>query len=284
MLPSKKIFVLLILLIIGIGALAWYKFGRESVISYTSTSDQGLLSVISQSGTSNAASQINGEGTYLDKNAPTKEQNDSSITTGGSTTTSPSDQKLTLTDTFARDFFTNYMNLQQSGVKVTSDNANQIASDYLKTAVLPSITVKQYTEADLSLTDSDQTHIKNYQNALATILAKDWPAGKTNEFTIMQQAFTNNNTEVLSNLTPIIAAYQKTFDETLSLSVPKLAASLHLNLINSLATYIQTLKMIQMAGTDPLSSLVGLNAYQNNYSNVWTSISNLHLYFINSLK
>jgi hypothetical protein len=176
------------------------------------------------------------------------------------------------------------MNLQQSNVKVTPDNADQIAGDYLKSATLPNITAKQYEQKDLILTDSDKTHTANYQTAMAAIFAKYWPSGKTNELTVMQQAFTNDDIKAIDGLAPIISAYQNTLNNLLTLPVPKLIASLHLNVINSLSTYIQTLKMIQMTSTDPLSGLVGLNAYQNNFANISVSLATLRVYFINSSK
>jgi hypothetical protein len=313
MLPSKKILIALALLIVGIGALVWYGYNRESS-TYTNTPDQNLLAVASSSSIGAAASQIDsdndglpdweealygtdpknpdtdGDGTSdgkevaLGRNPLIKGPNDFLTSKDNPVATSTEKENLTLTDTFARNFFAQYMSLQQTGVKVTADNADQIAGDYLKNATLPSISAKQYVAADLSLTDSDKTHLLNYQTAMSAVFAKYWPSSeKTNELTIMQQAFTNNNTNALGGLTPIISAYQNILSSILAIPVPKLAESLHLNILNSLSTYIQTLKMVQLSYTDPLSGLVGLNAYQNNYSNVWVSITNLHMYFINSL-
>jgi Bacterial TSP3 repeat len=313
MLPSKKILVMLALLIVGIGALVIYAYERGSNTDYINTSNQNAL-VVASSSVSAATSQIDsdhdglpdweetlygtdphnpdtdGDGTpdgqevALGRNPLVKGPNDFLASKNNPNATSTEKENLTLTDTFARNFFTEYMNMQQSGVQITSTNADQIASDYLKKTPLPSITAKQYTQADLSLTDSDQAHLSSYQNAITAIFAKYWPTGKTNELSIMQQAFVNNDTKALDNMTVIISAYQNTLSNSLTLSVPKLAVSLHLNMINSLSVYIQTLKMIQLAYTDPLSGLVGLNAYQTNQANVLVSMANLRMYFINNLK
>lgn len=316
MLPSKKILILLALLIVGIGALAWYGYSRGSDTNYTDTPNQNPLTVESSSGVDTAASQIDsdndglpdweealygtdpknpdtdGDGTpdgkeiELGRNPLIKGPNDSMTSKAGSATTATSTEKenLTLTDTFARNFFTQYMNAQESGTKITPDNADQFASDYLGTTPLPDITVKQYAQTDLSLTESNQANLKSYRDAIVAIFAKYWPSGKTNELSIMQQAFVNNDTKALVGLTPIISAYQNTLNNVLALSVPRLAVSLHLSVVNSLAIYIQTLKMVQLSFTDPLSGLVGLNAYQDNNANVQVSLANLQMYFINNLK
>lgn len=314
MLPSKKILIAIALLIVFIGALAWYGY-KGSNTDYTDTSNQNLLAIASSS-PDNSASQIDsdhdglpdweealygtdphnpdtdGDGTSdgaevaLGRNPLVKGPNDFLASKNNPVATSSATVKenLTLTDTFARDFFTQYMNTQQSGTQITPANADQFASDYLKTSTLPDISAKQYTLADLSLTDSGRANISNYKDSIAAIFAKYWPSGKTNEIAIMQQAFTNNDTGALAGLTPIISGYQSALKNMVTLPVPKLATSLHLNVLNTLSTYIQTLKMVQSSYTDPLSGLVALNSYQNNYANISVSLANLQMYFINSLK
>lgn len=316
MLPSKKILIALALLIVGIGALAWYGYNRGSD-TYTSTSDQNLLSIdasniattASQTDTDNDGlpdweellyntdpknPDTDGDGTSdgeeikLGRNPLLKGPKDSLTSKDSSVATSTPEEKenLTLTDTFARNFFTKYMNTQQSGVKITPDNVDQFASDYLRTATLPTISTKQYAGSDLSLVDSDKAHISSYKDATTAVFGKYWPSSseKTNELSIMQQAFSKSDTKALDQLTTVISAYQNTLNNLLKIPVPKLAMSIHLNVVNSLATYIQTLKMIQVAYTDPMSGLVGLNEYSTSQSNISVSIVSMQMYFINSLK
>jgi hypothetical protein len=177
------------------------------------------------------------------------------------------------------------MYTQKSGTEITADNADQFANDYLQNATLPTVQAKRYTQADLSLTESDQAHLVAYKNAITAVFTKYWPKDTANELTIMQKALVEEGNEAaLSGLTPIINSYQAVLSNSLALSVPKLAVSLHLNVINSLATYIQTLKMVQQTYTDPLSGLVGLNTYETSKSNFYVSTISLQMYFINNLK
>ena len=306
---------MLAVLVVSIGVLILYEYNGKHTGNQPNASDQNLLAVASSSpsidtsvsqidsdkddlpdweealyGTNPNKADTDGDDTSdgkevsLGRNPIVKGPNDFLASEENPVAASAAEENLTLTDTFARDFFTQYMNTQQSGTQITSANADQLASDYLKKTPLPSISAKQYTQADLLLVDSDKTHLSNYQNAIGAVFAKYWPSGKTNELTIMQQAFTNEDATALSNLTAIISAYQNSLNNILTIPVPKLAASLHLNVINSLSTYIQTLKMIRMAYTDPISGLVGLNAYQKNYANISVSLVNMQMYFINNLK
>jgi len=288
-------------------------YGRGSTTVYENT-NQDFLSIASSSSELNKLSQkdsdndgladweealygtnpnnpdTDGDGTSdgkeveLERNPLIKGPKDSLVQKTDATATSTEPENLSLTDTFARNFFTQYVNMQQSGTKVTVDNAESVAKSYLKTATLPTVTAKQYSANELTLIDSNQTSLKNYQQTLAGIFNKYWPAGSTNELAIMQKAFVNNNPNALADMNKVIAKYQEVSKGLLSTPVPKLAVSLHLNMINTLSTYIQTLKMIQLAYTDPLSGLVGLNEYQTNQANVLVSIANLRVYFINNLQ
>ena len=311
MLPSKKILIALALLIVGIIALAVYGYIRGSDTNYSA--GQNLLSVVTSPET-DTNSQIDsdhdnlpdwqealygtdphnpdtdGDGTpdgqeiTLGRNPLIKGPKDFLTQKDDATTTSKDEENLTPTDAFARDFFTKYMSLQKSGVQVTSDNADQIASDYLKSSTLPGISAKQYSQKDLLVTNSEKTDISIYQQTMSSIFTKYWPSGKNNELTIMQQSFSKGDTGALVQLAPTISSYQTILDKSIVTPVPKPALALHLNLINSLSTYIQTLKMVEGTYTDSLSGLVGLNAYEKNNANLFVATTNLRLYFINSLK
>ena len=281
MLPSKKVLIALALLVVLIFGLGWYALNKSSNTEYVNSETSSAALTVASS-----TQQISDAEQAYENLPGWKEslENVNPTTKKSSTDATNTPENLTLTDTFARNFFTQYANLQQSGVKITSDNADQVASDYLKSATLPGINAKQYTSNNLTLTDSDQTHLVSYQQAITAVFQKYWPDGNPNELNILQQAFTNNNTQALAQLSVVIKSYQNVLNYSLILPVPKLAVSLHLNILNSLSNYIGTLKMIEVAYSDPLSGLVGLNAYQTNQNNLLASVGNLRTYFINSIK
>ena len=313
MLPSKKILVALAILIVGIGALILYSYTKKSnnyIASNTNTLavatssliniDSSVAQVDSDKdelpdweealyGTNPNKADTDGDGTpdgkevALGRNPLVKGPNDL-IVVKKVAVASTTPEKLTATDVFARDFFTQYAKLNKSGVAVTTDNAGQIATDYLKNAPLPTINAKQYETTDLTLTDSNTATLRSYNDAITAVFAKYWPSDKTSEMTILQEAFSNNNPKALSGLTSIIAAYQNTLNNSLTLAIPKLAAGGHLNVLNALSNYIQTLKMIQNAFIDPVSGLVGLNSFQDNQSNLIVSTADLKIYLINNVK
>jgi hypothetical protein len=268
MLPSKRIIIALALLIVFIVALAFYKYDRGSITNDTNAPSQNALTAEFASSTKSSAPQTNNNNYTASKNnvTPTAAEN------------------LTSTDTFARNLFAEVVKLNKSGVTVTPNNASQIASNYLKTAPLPKIVAKQYTASDLKIIDSSAANLKSYQSAITAVFTKYWPTGKDNEMLILQQTFSVDNPQALDNLSNTVAIYQKALDGCLALNVPQLATVDHLNVLNALSTYIQTLKMIQMAYTDPISGTVGLNAFTTNRAKLNVSMANLRINLINTLE
>lgn len=271
MLPSKKIFALLGILIIGIVALVVYSYNKNSNITYVSSTNNNISALNSTSnGTSNSSLINNGNNT---------------VSNNGSATPTTDTETLTSTDIFARDFFTQIVNADASGDKITADNADQFVSDYLKTALLPTINPKQYTEKDLKIIESNNANLRNYQTAITDVFTKNWPSGdKQNELLIIRETFSNDDPTALNSLSGVISIYNNALNGSLAVAVPQQAVSEHLDVVNALSAYIQTLKMIQLAYTDSISGMVGLKNFLINQQNLTYSMASLRLYLINSIK
>ena len=275
MLPSKKILLVIVLFILGIMALAWYAYEKGSRIEFINAPASVGLTVASSSNpdtTVNSYQKLPGWQDSIKNSDNTK--NTSNISTATET--------LTPTDVFARDFFNQYLKINQSGANITADNADQVASDYLKSAPLPTINAKKYTVNDLVTTDSNSATMRNYQSKITAVFTKYWPTGSSNEMLILKQTFSDNNPTALDRLAGTISIYENALKGSLTVSVPKTAVTQHLAVINTLNIYIQTLKMIQLAYTDPISGLVGLNAFLTNQANLTNSMANLRIFLINS--
>ncbi len=314
--PSKKTLIFFAVIILLVSSFIFYTYKRGSTENYINTDSLTALknNTVSQEqeakdtdgdglkdweevlyGTNPNNPDTDGDGTpdgleiQHNRNPLIKGPKDSltpTATKNGSTPTNS--DNLTLTDKFAEDFFIKFMNLKQSGVKVTSDNADQIASDYLKSSSLPDIQGKTYKEKDLQLIKTDKNILKTYSDSVTLVMARYWPNNKNNESLILQSAFDTTqdnpiNEKTLNGLTGITDNYKKILTQLVSTPVPELAVSFHINILNSLSLYIKTLEMITGAYSDPLSGLAGLNALQTNQTNLIVNIANLRTYLIHSL-
>ncbi len=232
-----------------------------------------------------------GEEVKLGRNPLVKGPNDKiagdDVEKSSTITATDGSDKLTATDAFAQGFFVKYSQLQQQGTTVTSDNAGQIASDYLQSTQLPAVKTTLYTKNNLSLVSTDQASLKAYKQNLVVLMNKYWPNAQNNEVNILQQAFSSESQTVdgptLAKLQPVIDAYIKVRDGMLAMSVPTLAESLHLGVVNSLSTYITTLQMILPAVDDPVTALSGLNVYQSNQANVSVNLANLQVFLTKNI-
>ena len=269
MLPSKKIWIALVILIIGLIAIGWYRFGRNFHVVYSNTNKGSLFAVTSPLSTSSPdyATSQNTDDTFIVNNTDTTNS-----------------EKPTATDIFSRDLLAKILKLKQAGITVDSSNSNQIVGDYLKTAPLPTINQNTYSLKDIISTDSSRISLQKYQTDITSVFAKYWPTSNENETLIIQNALTNDSPTALNGLTEVITAYQNTLNYSLKLSVPQSAIQKHLSVINALSAYIQTLKMIQLEDTDPVSGMTGLKWFLTNRTNLFTSTANLRIFLINSLK
>lgn len=267
MLPSKKIQVALVVLIIGAGVLIAYKYRKNPETTYTKND---LAVATTSSAMVNNLTQM---------------ENGNSIIPGNSSSSSTTPETLTPADVLARDFFIQIVKTNQSGNKITADNADQFVSDYLKTAPLPIINKNSYTANDILITDSNEINIQNYQTAIMAVFTKYWPSGNAqNEMLILNETFSNNNPKALDGLSNIISIYENALKGSLSVAVPQKLATEHLAVINALSAYIQTLKMTQLAYTDSIDGMVGLGALLENRQNLIVSMANLRLSLINTVK
>ncbi len=315
MLPSKRTAIILAILIVIFGGFFVYSYTRNSTTNYTNTNSNALVVATSTFSVDSSAAKIDsdndglpdweealygtdahnpdtdGDGTpdgkevTLGRNPLVKGPKDLVNPDNSADNSTSTKENLTPTDVFARDFFAQYVNLKESGVTVTADNASQIASNYLKNAPLPTIQAKQYTTNDIKIVENTPAGLSGYQEAFIADFTKNWPNDpNNNEMLVLKKTFGDNNPSAIDGLSGIITIYERALNTFLLIQVPRSAVTQHLSVLNSLSTYIQTLKMIQSAFTDPMSGYVALNSFMTNQSNLIISMANLRIFLINSLK
>lgn len=194
--------------------------------------------------------------------------------------------KLTPTDILAQDFFENVIQNNQFDTAPTPDETEKYVGEYLKTVPLPPINTQQYSIRDLNTTNSTDTEMRTYQKEITDVFKKNWPAGeKQNELVIISKAFSNDDPTVLEDLTEVISIYNNAQKGSLVVKVPEKFAKEHLNVVNSLGTYIQTLQMIQGTYTqDQVDGLAGLKSLLTNRNNLTDSMADLRILLINTIR
>jgi hypothetical protein len=193
MLPSKRIQVALLLLVVGIAGLIYYNYNKDSVVVYESPKKDLVVSTSS----------------FRLINNLTETGNDNAITNTQQPNDTVDSSILTATDVFARDFFTEFLKKNEEGVEITADNAEEFITDYVKTAPLPTINKQTYSLKDLDIISPTVANLRNYQSNITSVFTRNWPSGDAqNEMLIMSESLSNDNPTALDSLTKVISIYK----------------------------------------------------------------------------
>lgn len=264
--PSKKIQIVLAVLIITTVVIFFFNYSKKTNFTYSSVKSN-LAIVESSSKPTNSAQKTN-----IDQYGP---KASSAIT---------DTEKVTYTDILVQDFYSQLQRANQSNLIITTNNADQFVNNYLKSAPLPTINHNTYSTSSLIIVSPTNSNLRDYQTAVASIFSKNWPIGEDqNELIIIADAFSNGDPKTLNRLSKVITVYNNALVGSLNTPVPQQIIHLHLSVINSLSTYIQTLKMIQVSYIDPIIGIVGVNLLTDNRSKLTDSMAVLRLQLINTV-
>lgn len=172
----------------------------------------------------------------------------------------PSDNEATLS------FDLNDPQTQALFIQTASDQAKQFLAKQ-----------NPYSEKDIRVDTS--ISLKDYFNEVAAILQKNFPEKKgdpntKNEITVIYSLTENLSktnghidenefTKKLAEIAPYKQRYATALGELKNMSVPKEAASLHLNFINSFSNIALALDGVGMLDKDPILGALGLKLYAN---------------------
>ncbi len=167
-----------------------------------------------------------------------------------------------LTDSAARDLFTKYMTVKQSGAPLSADLKNAMVEGVMKTATSKNLTMKIYSATDIHVIgDSSESALRNYANTAGESMKKSYVSGDS-ELTILSNTVSNNDNSQLEKLTPIIKGYKQSLKDLLAIPVPARLLSIHLQMINSISEVETKIEAFQYFTTDPIRAGMGISTYE----------------------
>ncbi len=208
-----------------------------------------------------------GEEVQLGRNPLVAGPNDDLNTSEGEpfSTTTTQTKNLSATDLFARDFFTKYLQLKKTGATLDDESAEQLVASIIgDSSFISSIktAVTLYTTTDLEImADSSAGSLRKYGNSAGKAILAYPPEGE-NELVIMRRALETQNAKELEKLTLIADSYAVLTETLVQMPVPKIAASMHLKLINGYNQLSKSLKGVQKIYIDPVGALASVGEYQ----------------------
>jgi len=201
-----------------------------------------------------------------------------SFKTQTSTTTN---EKLTLTDQFSRNFFTNYIELRQSNL--TSDQASiqntmgQLIDSTLNSAPQP----KEYNLSNVSINNNASSDdLRKYGNDISSIFLEYGP--RANPASIAGDALDQSDPNMLKKIDPIITSYDKMVKAAIATTVPRALAQDHLQLINALSAMLFVSQEFKQVFDDPMQGMVSLKLYTPAQDSIRASLLGMSDYFNNN--
>ena len=187
-----------------------------------------------------------------------------------------SDESLSETEQFAREFFTTILALQQSG-NLTSSNLAGITNSFFSHIKNYPRDPEYYSENNLKIITNPSTQDTfRYLDSMAAILKK--PVRNDDSIVVVALAARENSTVRLKELTPIAAAYTAIETAIAKLSVPASATTVHLNLLNSYHDIARDIHAMEKVTTDPLPSIIAVLSYERHIDDLLGNLSAVSSY------
>jgi hypothetical protein len=178
-------------------------------------------------------------------------------------TSQASDQNLTETDKFAREFFASYTAMKASG-QVNKDDIDSFSNSLGQNIVDPNL-IDRYKDTDLKINDNDNSDTQQqYYSDIKNLFKSYQVEGLGNELNIINKGLTSNSTDSTdyAQLSKIATAYQDFAQKAMQLSVPDSLSQYNLDIANSANnTGVSVLNMEKIVD-DPIIGLSGLSQYQ----------------------
>jgi hypothetical protein len=170
----------------------------------------------------------------------------------------------TLTDTFAKTFFSLYMNAKaaNNGVELSETQVNDLAAQALATLSSTITSTPNYKSArDLAISGSGADVLRAFAASAEAVILKNKSDTNKNEILYLQDIVEKNDTTASSHLVSIAKAYRDSAVGLAALPVPSELAANDLVLINTMIRLSEITSDFARVNTDPLPAMIALQQY-----------------------
>ncbi len=194
------------------------------------------------------------------------------------TAVKPGNQNVT--QEFAQQIFSKYMELKKGGTKLDERSMDALAENFIKNNDLLDPTINPYTASNFSILKNTSTEdIRAYGNNLGKIvLAHSSKSGK-NEMEVFLSSLQKNDEEMIKELDPIIATYKGMVKDMVLMKVPEAALTDHVALVNSIDQVGRTIEGLRKIYSDPLVGVPAMYAYKDSVDSLTKNFRGMENYF-----
>lgn len=190
----------------------------------------------------------------------------------------PSDENLTETDKFSREFFTAFMSMKEAG-QVDTATINNF-STALGQKIIDSTLINSFTEKDVKVSqDNSSANQKRYFAAMKKLFDNYKTAGLGDELDIVSNDLSIYSTlgkgVQSAQLQTIADAYQEFAIKSMTLTVPANLAQYHLRIANNANNTGISVRNMAKTIADPVVGLSGLSQYQKYSGDLVSAVADL---------
>lgn len=179
----------------------------------------------------------------------------------------------TLTDAFAKNFFTIYLSTKQAkgGESLSEDDMANIVSealDSLSSAIAAAPDFKSVK--DLTISGSGPDALRDFAARAEAVLLTNTSTATTSELDYLKRVVEDNDTGALAHIASIAKAYRDSAVGLAVLIVPQELADDHLVLINAMMRVSEIASDFARVNADPLATVLALQQYPEAVLNLGT--------------
>lgn len=188
----------------------------------------------------------------------------------------------TETEKLAKDFLVTYLLAKQNGQELTASQKNEIVTAMAQ-SYSNKIVSKQYILSDITISSiNNEKTYRAYGNEIGAYIILNSDIVIENELETFKQYLENEDGSVLSKMDPLISSYDKVLTSSLKMSVPSDLAYIHLAFLNSLSTYVSSLKALRNGDKDPLEAAWAISDHTTYAQNLQTALFDMANFFSNN--
>jgi hypothetical protein len=181
------------------------------------------------------------------------------------------------TDKIAKELFLKYMEVKQQEGTLDEATQQQLIQSLLENNLTGNFS-PDYASFTLKLVPDSTTAATNYGNAVGAILKKYSLANVDNELIILEKSVQTADEKELQKLDIIISTYKKIIPALAQIEVPKGAADVHTDFINSFSKAVKSDEALRNTFNDPASTLTAIGYYQKTVTEMTTAFRALSTY------
>jgi len=182
---------------------------------------------------------------------------------------------LTLTDSFAQNFFEDYIKYNASGS--LSEEAQSAFLNNSLSSIAGEVTDELYTISNISIGPNTNEYLRTYGNSVAGII-QTHSTQKESETKILERALASENPDDLLPLNDFVKLYDSVISKTLVVAAPPELAIKHIALLNAYVLVRNDIEGMTQSFSDPLYATVRISRYEDDINNLYTALSDIYRY------